>query len=108
MALMTEYWLFAGATLAAQTIIRHNLEHPEAPIQDMPFRFAIFFNGATPSKVFEMSETPIPVSMDLWQTNRRRFISSADESQPTSPYHQALSSETANGRPILTDSSRAC
>src|SRR5882757_5949624 len=51
-----------GATLAAQTIIRHNLEHPEAAIQDMPFRFAIFFNGATPSKVFEMSETPIPVS----------------------------------------------
>jgi hypothetical protein len=94
-----------GATLAAQTIIRHNLEHPEAAIQDMPFRFAIFFNGATPSKVFEMSETPIPVSVESVANEPEaiHFLSQM-KANPLLHTTKLFPAKLPNGRPILTDS----
>ncbi|KAH8880113.1 hypothetical protein GQ53DRAFT_755370 [Thozetella sp. PMI_491] len=67
-----------GATLAAQTVIRHILDNPECSPSARPFRFAIFFNGATPSRIWEMAEeeksTLMPVMPDLEQPLALRFL----------------------------------
>jgi hypothetical protein len=93
-----------GATLAAQTIIRFDVEHPEGLIQDMPFRFAIFFNGATPSKVFEMSEAPIPVSVEN-EPEAIHFYSQM-KANPLLHSTKLFLAKLPNGRKVLTDSKR--
>lgn len=91
-----------GATLAAQTIIRYTLENPEAMMQDMPFRFAIFFNGATPSRVFEMTEKPIPVCAQN-EPEAIHFYSQM-KANPLLHTTKLFPALLPNGRKILTDS----
>lgn len=43
-----------GATLAAQLVIRYIVENPFATIQELPLKFAIFINGATPPCVLPL------------------------------------------------------
>ena len=91
-----------GATLAAQVIIRHALENPNASTEEMPFRFAIFFNGATPSRVFEMAEKGTPVVPDLNQPMALKFIS-AMKANPLLYTTKLFPTELSNGRVVLTD-----
>ena len=53
-----------GATLAAQAIVRHAKENPTASINELPFRFAIFFNAATPVHCFKLTEKATPIIPD--------------------------------------------
>lgn len=43
-----------GATLAAQLVIRYIVENPFSTIQELPLKFAIFINGATPPCVLPL------------------------------------------------------
>ncbi|KAK8086416.1 hypothetical protein PG994_001390 [Apiospora phragmitis] len=43
-----------GGTLAAQLVIRYIAENPFATIQELPLKFAIFINGATPPCVLPL------------------------------------------------------
>ncbi|KAK8863027.1 ef-hand calcium-binding domain protein [Apiospora arundinis] len=45
-----------GGTLAAQLVIRYIVENPFATIQELPLKFAIFINGATPPCVLPLGE----------------------------------------------------
>ncbi|KAH7044042.1 serine hydrolase-domain-containing protein [Macrophomina phaseolina] len=53
-----------GATLAAQLVIRYILEDPFATIQELPLKFAIFINGATPPCVLPLTETPLECPLE--------------------------------------------
>ncbi len=48
-----------GAALAAQLIIRHREENPFSPSSERPFRFAVFINGATPLRVFQVADVEV-------------------------------------------------
>lgn len=90
-----------GATFAAQTVIQHIIENPRATIQEMPFRFAIFFNGATPSRVSPLTEEPRPIRIesDPEAINFYKVQKANPILHSTAFYPAALS----NGRNILTD-----
>lgn len=45
-----------GAGLAAQLIIRDQERYPDKLPSERPFRFAIFFNGTTPFRIFKVDE----------------------------------------------------
>ncbi|KZF19524.1 hypothetical protein L228DRAFT_251141 [Xylona heveae TC161] len=49
-----------GATLAAQVLIRYANENPFAAVDEMPFRFAVFINGATPGGLFALPDSEKP------------------------------------------------
>ncbi|KAK8129685.1 Hydrolase FUB4 [Apiospora kogelbergensis] len=45
-----------GGTLAAQLVIRYIVENPFATVQELPLKFAVFINGATPPCVLPLGE----------------------------------------------------
>ncbi|KAH6699763.1 serine hydrolase FSH [Leptodontidium sp. MPI-SDFR-AT-0119] len=95
-----------GATLAAQVLIKDALEtaaqDPEH--HHPPFKFAIFFNGATPSRVFKVPSKPVPIIPDLTQPLALKFLH-AVKANPllgsTGLYPAAH--PTQPGRQMLTD-----
>lgn len=90
-----------GATLAAQTIIRYAMENPGATPQEMPFRFAIFFNGATPSRVFGMTEKATPICVDH-EPEAIQFYKTM-KANPLLHTTRLFPAQLANARRILTD-----
>ena len=48
-----------GAALAAEIIIRDTINHPFKLPDERPFRFAIFINGASPLRVFDMAKADV-------------------------------------------------
>ncbi|KAF1981616.1 hypothetical protein K402DRAFT_232505 [Aulographum hederae CBS 113979] len=95
-----------GGTLAAQMLVRHFAENPKAGVEEMPFRFAIFFNTATPSHVFEMKEEVKPVDVsslnEQQQADAALFydIMKRNPLLGKTPFYPA---QLANGRGVLTD-----
>lgn len=63
-----------GATLAAQVLIRHAIENPDCPEHERPFKFAVFFNSATPSRVLQVASRPPPIVPDLTQPLALKFL----------------------------------
>jgi hypothetical protein len=49
----------SGAGLAAQLIVRDQERYPNKMPSERPFRFAIFFNGTTPFRIFKVDEESI-------------------------------------------------
>ena len=90
-----------GATLAAQTVIRYAIENPAATMQEMPFRFAIFFNAATPSRVFEMTEKATPIFVDH-EPQAIQFYKTM-KANPLLHTTKLFPAQLPNGRKILTD-----
>lgn len=66
-----------GATLASQALIRFQEENPNATIDEMPFRFVIYFNAATPTRVFKADSMPLEMieNPDLEDEFALNFIS---------------------------------
>lgn len=91
-----------GATLAAQALIQHAMENPGALAHERPFRFAIFFNGATPSRVFEVASKPALVVPDLTQPLALKFLH-AMKANPLLGKTSLYPSELTPGRQMLTD-----
>lgn len=100
-----------GGTLAAQVLIRHYVENPMATAGEMPFKFAIFFNTATPSHVFDMSDkirnglvTASNID-ELTPENKQDAILFYDimKRNPLLGKTRFFPAQMANGRGILTD-----
>ena len=90
-----------GATFAAQTVIRHAIENPGSTSQEMPFRFAIFFNGATPSSIFEMSEKAMPICVEN-EPEAIQFYKTM-KANPLLHTTKLFPAQLPSGRKILTD-----
>jgi hypothetical protein len=93
-----------GATLAAQVLIKDALETAQDPKHHPPFKFAIFFNGATPSRVFKVPSKPVPIIPDLTQPIALKFLH-AMKANPLLGSTTLYPAEhpTQQGRQILTD-----
>lgn len=106
-----------GATLAAQALIRHATEHGQGrpsgdppsgdPPKPMPFKFAVFFNGATPSRVMRLTEAmkPLtPVVPDMTEPLALKFLAAmkANPLLGTTTLFPALLAD-GSGRRVLTD-----
>ena len=93
-----------GATLAAQVLIQNALETGHIPKRERPFKFAIFFNGATPSRVFRVASKPAPIVPDLTQPLALKFLY-AMKANPLlgSTCLYPAEHPAGSGRQILTD-----
>lgn len=102
-----------GATLAAQALLRHDSDNPGGDdAKKQPFKFAIFFNGATPSRVLELGYRPEPVVADLTQPLALKFLH-AMKANPllgsaalyTAELPPPAGARAGSGRMMLTDGS---
>lgn len=87
-----------GSTLAAQLVIRYIVENPFATIQELPLKFAVFINGATPPCVLPLTETPMDCPLEEFEEAAHLFrVFKPDEGgNPTRLFPAKLS----NGRKV--------
>jgi hypothetical protein len=106
-----------GATLAAQALIRHATHasqlkaasQEQGPVCSPPFKFAVFFNGATPTRVFEVTDEmrPLtPVVPDLEEPMALKFLA-AMKANPLLTKTKLFPALLADGRRVLTDGTLA-
>ncbi|GME45290.1 putative ef-hand calcium-binding domain protein [Neofusicoccum parvum] len=90
-----------GATLAAQLVIRYIVEDPFATIQELPLKFAIFINGATPPCVLPLTEPPVECSLAEFADAAHLFsVFKPNDSDNVTKLRPA---KLSNGRKIVTD-----
>ncbi|KAL8397628.1 hypothetical protein RB594_004366 [Gaeumannomyces avenae] len=92
-----------GATLAAQLVIRYMMENPFATIQELPLKFAIFINGATPPCVLPLAgEELFDCPLDEFAEAAHLF--KVFKPNETNNLTNLRPAKLANGRKVVTDS----
>lgn len=91
-----------GASLACQALARYAQEHPGSAAEEMPFRFAVLFNPATPSKVWEVNEKLFPTVVD-WEDPEVSNFMTLMKKNPLFGQTKFKPAELASGRKVLTD-----